>query len=244
MKKNKRGEIWISAVLYVLIAALAMVLILQAGMPLLTKMKDNTAYSRSKDTMIGLDRQIRDVATEGQGSQRVIPLEVRQGDFIIDDSRIRWELETESKIIEPRTKVSLGNVNVYSNADVETRVDNNKITLSNSRIKAVFNNAKSPPEVNINGILTELYYIDENGIENSIDTSDFAFNLACNPGANAGLGYTELLPPGNNSRLGSAKLIFHMVNGNQPCAESYDVEFILESEADFIKTRIVNVVSK
>ena len=122
---QKKSQIWISAVLYILIAAVAMVLILQTGIPLLNQMRDKAGYAKAKDTMIAIDKQISEVSGEGMGSQRIIPIEVSNGEIVIDNSSnaISWQLETSSRVIEPRTSVDFGNVQVYSDIDVSI-IDN------------------------------------------------------------------------------------------------------------------------
>ena len=62
---NRKSQVWMSAVLYILIAAVAMVIILQAGIPLLNGMKDRASYTRAKDTLAGIDKIVEEVAGEG-----------------------------------------------------------------------------------------------------------------------------------------------------------------------------------
>src|SRR3989344_4925059 len=120
--RTKKADIWISAVLYILIAAVAMVIILQAGLPLLNKMKDRTTFERSKNVLASVDQKIIEVAGEGAGSQRVIPIEIREGNIIVDENndRMQWQLETKTEVIEPRTSLEQGNLKIYSNIEVNT----------------------------------------------------------------------------------------------------------------------------
>src|SRR3989344_2405482 len=136
---NRKSQVWMSAVLYILIAAVAMVIILQPGIPLLNGMKDRASYTRAKDTMAGIDKIVEDVASEGQGSQRVIPLEVRDGQFMVKDNSLSWELTTKTAVIEPRTKIDVGNVKIVSNADVDAIENADTYNVSNSRIRVIFN---------------------------------------------------------------------------------------------------------
>ena len=64
----------------------------------------------------------------------------------------------------------------------------------------------------------------------------FKFNLNNNDTSGQGYGYTKMVPAGNNSNLGRAKVIAHM---NSSFAE-YDLEFTLESYADFLIVKIKN----
>ena len=45
-----------------------------------------------------------------------------------------------------------------------------------------------------------------------------------------------MIPPGNNSNLGSAKVIAHMNTG----FGDYDLEFTLQSYADFLTVNVKN----
>ena len=52
------------------------------------------------------------------------------------------------------------------------------------------------------------------------------------------LGYTELVPPGNNSLLGDAEVVVHINPNSTTC--SYELELILESQADFLRVDVKN----
>jgi len=68
----------------------------------------------------------------------------------------------------------------------------------------------------------------------------FTFDLNSNQSSAAGTGYTEMIPSGNTTNLGYAKVVAHM---NSTMA-SYDIEFVLESFSDFITVKIKNFVPK
>ena len=72
--KKRRAQIWVSAILYILITVVAVIIILEAGNPIVNGLRDRTAFSKTKDAMQVLDQYIMDVAEGGPGSQRVVPL--------------------------------------------------------------------------------------------------------------------------------------------------------------------------
>ena len=76
MRSNKKGVIWVSTVIYVMIAIVVMVIVLEAGLPLIKGITEKSAFNKIRDTLVLLDKQIQQVASEGQGSQRVIPIEI------------------------------------------------------------------------------------------------------------------------------------------------------------------------
>lgn len=240
---KKKSQVWISAILYILIAAIAMVIILQVGIPLLNKMKDRTTFERSKNVLSALDQQITEVASEGQGSQRVIAIEIREGNIIVDDSdnKLKWQLETKTEVIEPRTSLEIGNLKIYSNIEVDTSESKDEYNVSNSRIRVIFDRFEDG-SIDIDNIIKNLFYIDQETLEEKKVAGNFNFNL-CSEDAKTGEGFAEMSPPGNNTNIGSAKVIVHMIDSDTSagCGKSYDIEFVLDSEADFIKTRIVNL---
>ncbi len=98
---KKKGDIWISAVLYLGLGVLVLTLILSAGMPLVDKLKDKNVIAQTKGLFSVIDENIRAVTNEGPGSRRFLsPFEVRKGDLYIETGRIRWQMRTPVKIME------------------------------------------------------------------------------------------------------------------------------------------------
>ena len=241
--KHKKSQIWISAVLYILIAAIAMVIILQAGIPLLNKMRDRTTFERSKGVLSNIDQKIIEVAAEGQGSQRVVPVDIREGNIIVDETnnKLKWELETKSEVIEPRTSLQLGNLKIYSNIEVDTAETATVYTISNSRVKFVIKKVPvGTTTMNVNQLIQKIYYL--NPPDETEVIGAFTFSI-CDPPALTGKGYTEMIPAGDYNHIGSVKIIAHMLDSDTlgPCGNNYDLELILDSQADFLKTRVINL---
>ena len=101
-----------------LIVVVAIVIVLSAIVPLIEKMKDRATFQRVKNELANIDADIVEVASEGLGSQRTIPLEIQSGMFKVAGGKLFWEMQSEAKLIEPRTSLRLGNQFVSSNADV------------------------------------------------------------------------------------------------------------------------------
>ena len=51
---SKKGDIWISVIIYTLVAIVALALILSTGMPILSEIREKAVFSKVKDTMIDL----------------------------------------------------------------------------------------------------------------------------------------------------------------------------------------------
>jgi len=238
---NKKGQMWISVIIYTLVAVLALVLILNTGLPILNEMKDRAVFSKVKDAMLSLDSQITDVASQGEGSQAIVNLEIRDGQAFIENNQFIWEIDTTNEIVSPRTSSQIGNLIISSNANVktyetdydfimETTIDSDNFSV---RINKV-GDSSNWVSYNTNEIIE---YISHNGDKMN---SNFTFNLNANSSSGTGTGYTYMIPEGNNTNLGRAKVIAHM---NSTFAE-YDIEFTLNSYSDFLSVRIKNFEEK
>ena len=116
---KKKGDIWVSAVLYIALGMIAITVILAAGLPLIQKMKDRNTVAQTKELMLVLDETIRRVASEGPGAQRQLsPFVVKQGQLFIDEADaagkgsnvIKWVSETSALVMEPGIDKKEGNL--------------------------------------------------------------------------------------------------------------------------------------
>lgn len=229
---SKKGDIWISAVLYMLIAVAVVLIVLKAGVPQVNKMRDQLLFSKARQTMLLLNDEIRNVANEGFGSQRIVPIEIDSGVLKVEDNKLIWQMQTKSKIMEPRTKITLGNLIITANADVNVYEYSNHYLFENSRIKVnftKFNSERLPGPIDTRDLVK---YIEFEG--NKLEGT-FAFLINNEQETSIGTGYTYLLDKGED--LGFATLVAH-VNSTK---FEYDLEITLESQADFISARIKNL---
>lgn len=236
--KMKKGQVWVSAVLYMLIASIIIILILEAGLPIIQKNKERSVFEKSKEQFIGLDSVISDVIEEGSGSQRVVPIEIPDGKLSLEDNALKWELETETQLLEPRSEIQVGNVKIVSDIDVDAYDLPDYYYLENSNIAVNFTKT---------GNITDFRPIDTSKIIESFYVKDtdtfldgnFSFMLDNNPNTRTGIGYTELVPPGNSTNLDFARVVVHMHNDSTGDGyESYRMHFTLDSKADFIRIDI------
>ena len=236
---KKKGQIWISAVLYILIISTAIILILKVGVPLIDKMKDKSSFSKAKETMLALDKTIQEVALEGEGSQRIIPLNIDNGKIIIANNEIVWEMKTKSDIMDSHTSLNYGDLKVTSNANVKTWETNSSYYMQTTidddifRVKITkIGNKTDYASINTSSVIDEIFY-DGNNVNNT-----FAFSVNGDSTSETGNGYTYMTPSGNNTNLGSAKVIAHI---NSSSFE-YDIHFTLESYSDFLIIELKDVV--
>lgn len=238
---SKKAQVWVSAIIYTMVAILALVLILNTGIPILTELKDRAVFEKVKGVMLDLDKQITEIAGQGEGSQTSVSIDIKEGELKFQNNQIIWEIETDSEIISPRSRTKIGNLIIASNANVRTiETDEYYIMesfIQNDTFRVVINktgNEYSWVPYNVSQIIENISY---NG--NNMD-GDFIFNLNNEPTSMNGTGYTEMMPSGNNSNLGSARVVAHM---NSSFAD-YDLVFTLGSYADFITVNIKNIEIK
>lgn len=230
---SKKSQVWVSAVLYTMVAAVSIAFILQAGLPLIEGMRDRSVFNRMKNQMMVLDQYIEQVASEGRGSQRFVPFEIAQGNMLIDDDGLRWEMETRTRIVEPRSSYRLGNLMISANSDVSSREFSDYYVLENNHIRVKFLKNGTPDEyavLDTSNLVTEIT-IKENNITIS---PEFNFMVADDPDSTTGVGYTTLSRTG--MLLGSASFIAYM----ETSSFSYELHITLDGEADFIRTEVKN----
>lgn len=125
-----KGQVWISAVLYIAIGIVAISLILGAGLPVVYRMRDRNTVMQTKELLHTFDSSIRQVSSEGLGSQRILdPVIIKGGKMEINDNEISWQMDTSAVIMEPcgyegscdrSLKQHEGNIEMYL---VETPVE-------------------------------------------------------------------------------------------------------------------------
>ncbi|RMF06469.1 hypothetical protein D6764_02230 [Candidatus Woesearchaeota archaeon] len=230
-KIRRKAQVWVSAVLYILVVSVAIALVLSAGLPLLDQMKDKTAYTRTRDTLLTLDKHIEDITAEGEGSQRVVAVEIKNGELDIENGKIVWEFETDAQIIEPRSRIEYGNLVVSSNIDVSATTYPSYYILENSHLSV--NISKMNGTNSTSNLISSITFKDSN----VTIPGNFSFTIGDDPNTGTGTIITRLVPEGNNSNLAYASVVAS-VNSS---VIAYDLELTLESQADFITTRIKNI---
>lgn len=103
-RRRKKGQIWVSTVLYVALGIVAMTLILGAGLPMINKMRERNTVIESKNVMHAISDAISTVVTEGPGSKRVLdPVIIKGGKLYFDvvNEDVKWEMKTSAMLMEP-----------------------------------------------------------------------------------------------------------------------------------------------
>lgn len=94
----KKGDTWISAVLYIALGTIIVAMMLAAGIPVINKIRDRNVILETKDVLFGINNAIRTVMREGPGSQRSFTISIDRGSLIINDvhENINWTMESKT----------------------------------------------------------------------------------------------------------------------------------------------------
>ncbi|MFC1723309.1 hypothetical protein ACFL0V_04170 [Nanoarchaeota archaeon] len=233
--KRVKGQIWVSAILYILIITVVMVIVLNAGIPILENLQDKTVFTRQKNSFLSLNQQIKDISEEGVGSQRVIPIEIEKGNLELKEGALKWDLLTDAKILESGHQIDLGNLYVSSNADVTAREYASNYTLENTFLRATFHKCEDRWTCTFNesGMLMDLVFKDpDTGVETAAGGQ---FNIDFGGATSwSDAGFSRLEDEGVS--MGASSVVYYVNNTNSTVYSV--VEFTMESYRDFINVKI------
>ncbi len=119
VRKQKRGQVWVSAVLFISLGVIIIALILAGAMPLVNKISDKNTVVRTKGIVLTMDDAIRTVVNEGPGSQRQLnPVVIDKGSLTIQEGayELRWELETNAVLMEKDVQIEEGHLSMVLNS--------------------------------------------------------------------------------------------------------------------------------
>ncbi len=106
----KRGVVWVSTILYILISLAVLSLVLVSVQPLIDKNQDKALCSQSEQILRDIDSRIKEVSSV-EGNKLSLSVKISRGDLIINSSArtITWELKDsayqyseENKVIDLR----------------------------------------------------------------------------------------------------------------------------------------------
>lgn len=119
----KKGDIWISAVIYMGIGIVILVLVLSVGIPTINRIRDKNIATETQELMLALDKNIREVYSEGPGSKRTIKLDVKRGDLAFDQVQelITWNFETGVLLTEPNITIKRGTLEILTTQTSQKR---------------------------------------------------------------------------------------------------------------------------
>lgn len=225
LHKHRKSQIWIEAVLYILMTAIIMVVVLEAGIPILDKMKDKSIFIQTRDNFVSLSQHIEEVSNAGPGSQRLVPIEIKKGYLKVDNEKVKWYMDTKAEIIAPMSKISLGNVKIASDSDVDAYTSGDYYVLENFYVLAAFNrigNSSSYDNMTSTNILAYLKFKGTGG------TTNGTFTFLIDSATISGNGYTTM-ESGYDKDRGSVSAFINTTLGI-----NYTITFTLYGDTDFL----------
>ncbi|MCX8189727.1 MAG: hypothetical protein N3F05_00665 [Candidatus Diapherotrites archaeon] len=227
--KSKGQSTIVSAVLYTLISLVVVSLILQVGLPYLTKIKEYNELKQAEATMKNIDSVISMVSSEGEGSKRLLTINLSDAlDINSASDMIFSEKKTIADIISPRRKKSEGNFFIGANLSVnayESKInDVNVFIMENEHLLFAVRKLDRNTPIKLDELVYQIRRIDTNEIfQGKLD-----FYLDNYIGSTVDVS-TEFIESGYN--IGKA----HIVANVYGSAYSYKINFILESGFDFVR---------
>ncbi len=229
-----KGIALLSAIIFIGLTLAVVVIVYNAGMPVVIRMQQAAAVEKMKGVFSETDKIIQDVASEGNGSKRTVDLRFDIGFLTLNGSsdKLYWDFDSESLLASPRTSVGFGNVIFGSKLETSAYEDTYQGTqayvLENEHIRAYFRkigSPSSPQSYNTNQLLLAVYQKD---LEQFMPLQSLEISLDNNPGSESGTGYTVMDQAGSD--LPYASVSAYMGSGYA----NYFLNFTLESGADFL----------
>lgn len=238
-----RGISIISGVIFIAITVSTIAIVYEAGMPVIKKMQASASVDKMKDVFSDLDKVIRDVASEGTGSKRTVYLKIDPGKIIVNDTEdaIYWKLDTDARIIDPRTMQVFGNIVIGSNLETSAYEQNYSITspqipaykMENEHLIVYvrkLGTGSSYDNFTTNRLLLGIYNKDLGIWFNN--TNMFDVTIDSQVSSRTANGTTSLVASGYNLPYATVSAL---VNSTYL---RYHINFTLESGEDFIKIEV------
>lgn len=113
--RSKRGQVWVETVIYTLIGLAVIGLVMAVALPKINERKDEIMIEQSIEALGNINEKISEVQV-ASGNRRVVDLDVRKGELIIDmeEDTISWELESRFEYSEVGVSIPLGKLDVMT----------------------------------------------------------------------------------------------------------------------------------
>ncbi len=123
---DKKGQVWVETVIYLLIAFVMIGLVLSFIKPKIEELKDKSVIDQSVQIMQDIDNSI--ITIGSTGNKRLLQVGIKKGTFMIDgiNDRIIFEIDSTYQYSEPGKNVSVGNINAFTLDNGR----NSKVTLT------------------------------------------------------------------------------------------------------------------
>lgn len=110
--KNKKAQIWVETVIYILIAFVMIGLVLSFVRPKIEELQDKAVIDQTVGLINTLDGVFSEIVVPG--NKRIVDVTIKKGDLafdVINDS-VTFEIDSSYVYSEPGEAVMIGNINV------------------------------------------------------------------------------------------------------------------------------------
>ena len=217
-----------------LIAVVAFAIVLGIGIPIIDASKQRATFKDAENVAKLLDNAIRQVASEGKGTVRVIEFTSPEFASLPEEDALEFKIIAGSELLEHLTRRFAGNILYISGSDVSC-TSNGNITMENNRIQAVFQKIpKTSPYSNMD-TARNILSIKQKDSSTTVSIANSSIVIDDNQSSASGNGYSELLRSGSSLPACTAHFFINSTSSD------YDVFYTLYSGADFLVMDVRNV---
>ncbi|MBI4895834.1 MAG: hypothetical protein HY831_05055 [Candidatus Aenigmarchaeota archaeon] len=219
---------------YIMVIAIVIIgvgMVLVIGTPVVDKVKGNLEFRDSEDFLLTLDKTVKEVSNEGEGSSRII--KSSGGDFRINEKENLIEFYQRTSVFDYLTRKLNGNVIFIAGTDskcyekdmnndgiIDLVMENSYLTVVLSKVNGTYNTAGN--------------IIVMKNQNSSITPVDSSIIIDGNPSTSSGTGFSYLERVGNEIPKCRARFFMNSTI-------DYDIYYTLYSGADFLVVDVRNI---
>lgn len=153
--KNKKGQVWVETVIYLLVAFVMIGLVLSFIKPKIEELKDKAVIDQSIQILQDIDNSILTIGSSG--NKRLLEIGIKKGTLTIDSEKdtIVFQIDSTYKYSEPGQPVQVGNIQALTeqngrNSNVTLKRDFSSeynITYNSQEVIKTLNKASNPYKV-------------------------------------------------------------------------------------------------
>jgi type II secretory pathway pseudopilin PulG len=153
--KNRKGQVWVETVIYLLIAFVMIGLVLSFIKPKIEELKDKAIIEQSIQILQDIDNSILNIGSSG--NKRLFEIGIKKGSLTIDseDDTIIFEIDSTYQYSEPGQPVQTGNIQALTvengrNSKVTLKRDFSEgynITYNGEEVNKTLSQASNPYKV-------------------------------------------------------------------------------------------------
>ena len=142
-KNNKKGQVWIETVIYILIGLSLIGLVLAYVLPKINEQKDRSLIEQTIVSLSSFDDKVLEVNDRGEDNKRIVEFTMRSGELSIipEKNQIVFSIDGLTKpYSEPDVSIPVGRVIVKTSELRKTSSVNLTLDYNKLKVKLSFNN--------------------------------------------------------------------------------------------------------